>query len=115
LNMPSVSAEDAPRLKPYMRLAEQLGSFAGQLTDASLKGVVITYAGQAALLNTRPLTQIVLQGLLAPKLSSVNMVNAPAIAKSRGIGVTTVEHEHVEGYQSLMTVEVHTDQAAPRA
>ncbi|MFO1069357.1 MAG: phosphoglycerate dehydrogenase [Geminicoccaceae bacterium] len=115
LNMPSVSAEDAPKLKPYMRLAEQLGSFAGQLTDASLKGVVITYAGQAALLNTRPLTQIVLQGLLAPKLSSVNMVNAPTIAKSRGIGVTTVEHEHVEGYQSLMTVEVHTDQAAPRA
>ena len=69
LNMPSVSAEDAPRLKPYMKLAEQLGSFAGQLTEGSLTGVTVTYAGHAAQLNNRPLTQIVLQGLLAPQLS----------------------------------------------
>jgi D-3-phosphoglycerate dehydrogenase len=115
LNMPSVSAEDAPRLKPYMKLAEQLGSFAGQLTEGSLTGVTVTYAGHAAQLNNRPLTQIVLQGLLAPQLSSVNMINAPVIAKARGIEVTTVEHEHVDGYQTLMSVEVQTDQAPPRA
>ncbi|MCB1835082.1 MAG: phosphoglycerate dehydrogenase, partial [Geminicoccaceae bacterium] len=42
LNMPSVSAEEAPRLKPYMRLAEQLGSFAGQLTETGLKSVTIS-------------------------------------------------------------------------
>lgn len=115
LNMPSVSAEEAPRLRPYMKLVEQLGSFAGQLTDSSLNAVTITYAGHAATLNTRPLTQIVLQGLLAPKLSSVNMVNAPAIAKARGIEVTTVEHEHIDGYQTLVQVEVGTDEAPPRA
>jgi D-3-phosphoglycerate dehydrogenase len=114
LNMPSVSAEEAPKLKPYMRLAEQLGSFAGQLTEASLKGVTITFAGHAATLNTRPLVQIVLQGLLAPQLASVNMVNAPAIAKARNIEVTTVEHEHIEGYQTLMGVEVQTDDYPPR-
>jgi D-3-phosphoglycerate dehydrogenase len=114
LNMPAVSAEDAPRLRPYMRLAEQLGSFAGQLTEASLKGVTVTFAGHAATLNTRPLVQIVLQGLLAPQLESVNMVNAPAIAKARNIEVTTVEHEHIEGYQTLMGVEVHTDANPPR-
>lgn len=115
LNMPAVTAEEAPRLRPYMRLAEQLGSFAGQLTEASLKGVTITFAGHAATLNTRPLVQIVLQGLLAPQLASVNMVNAPAIAKARNIEVTTVEHEHIEGYQTLMGVEVQTDDYPPRA
>ena len=91
------------------------GAQAGQLTEGSLTGVTVTYAGHAAQLNNRPLTQIVLQGLLAPQLSSVNMVNAPVIAKARGIDVTTVEHDHVDGYQTLMSVEVHTDQAPPRA
>jgi D-3-phosphoglycerate dehydrogenase len=115
LNMPAVSAEEAPRLRPYMRLAEQLGSFAGQLTEASLKAVTITFAGHAATLNTRPLVQVVLQGLLAPQLASVNMVNAPVIAKARNIEVTTVEHEHIEGYQTLIAVEVETDDYPPRA
>ncbi|MDX6751070.1 phosphoglycerate dehydrogenase [Geminicoccaceae bacterium 1502E] len=109
LNMPSVSAEDAPRLAPYMALADQLGSFAGQLTETGLRGVTITYAGHAATLNCKPLTQVVLTGLLRPLLDSVNMVNAPAIAKQRDIDVTTVVHEHIEGYQTLISVEVLTE------
>jgi len=113
LNMPSVTAEEAPRLKPYMRLAEQLGSFLGQLTDAGLEGVTITYAGHAASLNTRPLTQVVLTGLLRPQLTSVNMVNAPAIAKQRNIHVRVVTCEAVEGYQTLLTVELLTE-SGPR-
>ena len=110
LNMASVTAEEAPRLAPYMKLAEQLGAFAGQLTEDNLKGVTITYAGHAAGLNTRPLTQIVLTGLLRPLMDSVNMVNAPSIARARDIEVTTVVHEHVEGYQTLMRVEVIMEQ-----
>ena len=82
LNMPSVTAEEAPRLRPYMKLAEQLGSFAGQLTETGLSAVTISYAGHAAALNTRPLTQAVLAGLLRPLLASVNMVNAPAVARA---------------------------------
>ena len=109
LNMPSVTAEEAPRLKPYMQLAEQLGSFAGQLTETGLKGVKITYAGEVARLNTRPLTQIILKGLLSPLLASVNMVNAPAVARSRDIGVTTVETEDLDGYRTLVSVEVETE------
>lgn len=109
LNMPSVTAEEAPRLRPYMKLAEQLGSFAGQLTETGLEAVTITYAGHAASLNTRPLTQVVLTGLLRPQLDSVNMVNAPAIAKQRNIDVTVVTHERVEGYQTLVKVEVVTE------
>ncbi|MCB1883568.1 MAG: phosphoglycerate dehydrogenase, partial [Geminicoccaceae bacterium] len=109
LNMASVTAEEAPRLKPYMKLAEQLGSFAGQLTETGLRGVTITYAGDAARLNTRPLTQIVLQGLLKPLLASVNTVNAPAVARARNIDVATVERQELKGYQILVSVEVETD------
>ena len=114
LNMASVTAEEAPRLRPYMKLAEQLGSFAGQLTATGLTAVTVTYAGHAASLNTRPLTQVVLTGLLRPLLASVNMVNAPVLAKQRNINVKVVTSEAIEGYQTLLTVEVVT-QSGPRA
>ncbi len=109
LNMPSVSAEEAPRLKPYMKLAEQLGSFAGQLTETGLEGVIIEYEGHAAELNTRPLTAIVLEGLLSPLMESVNMVNAPVIAKERDIDVSEVKHERASAYQTLIRLTVKTE------
>jgi D-3-phosphoglycerate dehydrogenase len=114
LNMPSVTAEEAPRLRPYMKLCEQLGSFAGQLTETGLRGATITYAGRAAGLNTRPLTQVALAALLRPLLDSVNMVNAPAVARQRDIDVVTTQREQVEGYQTLVTLEVLTERG-PRA
>lgn len=109
LNMASVTAEEAPRLRPYMKLVEQLGSFAGQLTETGLKGVTVTYSGQAAELNTRPLTAGILQGLLRPLLSSVNMVNAPALARERNIDVRVVTQERVDGYQTLVRLAVMTE------
>jgi len=109
LNMPSVSAEEAARLKPYMRLAQQLGSFAGQLTHSGLKAVMLEYEGQVAALNTRPLTNIALAALLAPVLDSVNMVNAPVTARERDIDVTEVKHDRPSDYQTLMRVTVTTD------
>ena len=112
LNMASVTAEEAPKLKPYMSLAEQLGSFAGQLTETGLQGVTITYAGEAAKLNTKPLTATILQGLLTPLLASVNMVNATLIARERDIGVTTVHQDQVEGYQTLVRLSVDTERGA---
>ncbi len=77
LNMPSLTAEEATRLRPYMKLAEQLGSFAGQLTETPLKAVEIRYEGHVAELNVKPLTAVVLTALLSPQLATVNMVNAP--------------------------------------
>ena len=109
LNMPSVSAEEAPKLKPYMKLAEQIGSFAGQLTETSIKGVTIEYEGAVAELNIRPLTAIVLQGLLSPLLESVNMVSAPAIAKERGMDVTEATRERGGAYQTLIRLTVTTE------
>jgi D-3-phosphoglycerate dehydrogenase len=109
LNMPSVTAEEAPRLRPYMKLAEQLGSFAGQLTREGLIRVTIEYEGQVAELNTRPLTAIALAGLLRPALDSVNLVNAPVIARERDIEVSEVKHDRPGDYHTLVRLSVTTD------
>ncbi len=110
LNMPSVTAEEAPKLKPYMDLAKQLGSFAGQVTESGLKKVHVEYEGQAAGLNIKPLTSIILQGLLGPLLDSVNMVNAPVVAKERGIDVMESINDKADDYQTLIRVTVTTEQ-----
>jgi D-3-phosphoglycerate dehydrogenase len=112
VNMPALSAEEAERLGPYMRLAELLGSFAGQLTQTGLKGACIEYEGEAAALNCRPLTQVALTGLLAPILDNVNMVSAPALARERNIDVTETKHERDCDYQTLIRLTVTTERGS---
>ena len=90
VNFPAISAEEAPRLSPYVALAEQLGLFAGQLTETSIAGVRIEYSGDVATLKTKPLTAAALAGVLRPFLPDVNMVSAPLVAKERGILVEEV-------------------------
>ncbi len=109
LNMPSISAEDAPRLKPYMKLAEQLGSFAGQITNQAIKRISVEYEGSVAELNTRPLTAIVIANLLKVQLESVNMVNAPSIAEARGIAVKESHEGSSHDFRSVINVYVTTD------
>ncbi len=109
LNMPAVSAEDAPRLAPYLKLAENLGSFAGQLTESGMKAVSIEYEGAVAALNVKPLTQAVITGLLRPQLENVNMVNAPILARERGVDVAEVKHDRDSDYQTQITVTVTTE------
>ncbi len=114
LNMPSLSAEEAQRLGPYMKLVEQLGSFAGQLTQTGLRDITIEYEGQVAGLNCRPLTQAALAALLKPILDSVNMVNAPVLARERNIAVTETKHERECDYQTLIRLTV-TAERGPRS
>jgi D-3-phosphoglycerate dehydrogenase / 2-oxoglutarate reductase len=109
INMASVTAEDAPKLKPYMKLAENLGSFAGQLTETGVKSVSIEFEGHVACLNTRPLVSAVLTGLLAPMLNSVNMVSAPAVARERNISVTESKNEQPGDYETLIRLTVQTE------
>ncbi|MFQ5783334.1 MAG: phosphoglycerate dehydrogenase [Alphaproteobacteria bacterium] len=109
INMPSVSAEEAPKLKPYMKLAEQLGSFAGQLTRTGLKAVTVEYEGHVSTVNTQALTAIVLQGLLSPLMDSVNMVNAPLVAEQRNIAVSEIKHARAGDYQTLICLTVTTE------
>ena len=113
INMPSVSAEDAPRLRPYMELCRLLGAFAGQLTsarDGTIRTVTIEYEGNAAHLNHRPLTAAALAGLLTPVMAGANMVNAPVLARERGIDVAEIAHDRPSEYQTLVRVTVATEQ-----
>ncbi|MBN9280239.1 MAG: phosphoglycerate dehydrogenase, partial [Hyphomicrobium sp.] len=88
VNFPSITAEEAPRLRPWVKLAEHLGLFAGQLTESSIKGIRLEYSGTVAELNVKPLTAAGVAGILRPLLSdAVNMVSATTTAKDRGIVV----------------------------
>jgi D-3-phosphoglycerate dehydrogenase len=109
LNMPSVSVEEAPRLRPYLKLAEQLGSFAGQVTEDPIKRIIIEYEGHATSLNTKPLTGTILQGVLRASLDNVNMVNASLVAKERDIEVSEVRHEREGDYHTLIRLTVVTE------
>jgi D-3-phosphoglycerate dehydrogenase len=109
VNSPSITAEEAPRLKPFVALAERLGSFAGQLTEGGLTAVRIEYEGAVAGMNTRALTSAAIAGLLKPLLAEVNMVSAPAIARERGVAIEEVLREEAETYESVIRLTVTTE------
>lgn len=109
INFPSITAEEAPRLKPYVKLAEHLGSFAGQLTESGIKAVRLEYAGEIAELNTKALTSAALAGVLKPILQDVNMVSAPAMAKERGIGLEEVTRGQEGAYETYMRLSIVTE------
>ncbi len=109
LNSPSITADEAPKLRPFVALAEKLGAFAGQMVDAGLKGIDIAYEGHLAGLNVKPLTAAALAGVLRPMLAEINMVSAPAVAKERGITVSESRQELSPVYDSLMRITVLTD------
>ena len=108
LNVPSLSAEEAPKLKPYMALAEKLGSLVGQLAHDALSGISIEVEGAAAELNPKPITGAVLAGLMRVYSDTVNMVNAPYLAKERGLDVREVRHDREGDYHTLVRVSVST-------
>ena len=108
VNFPSISAEEAPKLRPFIALAEKLGSFAGQLTETGLSKVQISYEGAVAQMNTKALTSAAVAGLLRPMLQDVNVVSAPVVAKERGIVVEETTREMAGDFESLITVTVVT-------
>ncbi len=110
LNFPSISAEDAPRLTPWVKLAEQLGSFAGQLTDSSILGIRLEYSGDVASLNTKPLTAAALAGVLKASLQDVNMVSAVTIARERGITIEEVTRSDSGRLGGTLRLTVKTDE-----
>lgn len=109
LNMPSLSAEEAPRVKPYMELAEKLGSLVGQLAHGTIPRISIHAEGAAAELNQKPIVSAVLAGFLRTQTDTVNMVNAPFLAKERGVEVREIKTEKEGDYHTLVRVSVKTD------
>jgi D-3-phosphoglycerate dehydrogenase len=109
VNFPSITAEEAPKLKPFVALAEKLGSFAGQLTESGIKRVQISYEGVVAQMNTRALSSAAIAGLLRPMLQDINVVSAPTVARDRGIVVEETRREAEGDYESLITLTVTTE------
>lgn len=108
LNMASMSAEEASRLKPFTMLIDKLGSLAGQIADDGIEAIEIGYEGEVARLNTRPLTATALASLIRPLMPDVNMVSAPAVLKQRGIPLTESRRETSPIYGSLIRIKVLT-------
>ncbi len=108
LNTASISAEEAPRLKPFVALMEKLGSFAGQVADEGIEAIEIEYEGDVSHLNTQPLTATALAALMRPLLPDVNMVSAPAVLKQKGTPLTESKRETSPIYGSLIRIKVLT-------
>jgi D-3-phosphoglycerate dehydrogenase len=110
LNVPSLSAEEAPKVRPYLQLAEKLGLLAGQLARGAISHVTVEVEGAAAELNIKPITSAVVMGLMRPISDTVNMVNAVHIARDRDVGIAEVRHERETDYHTLLRVTVKTEE-----
>ena len=108
LNMASISAEEASRLKPFMELIDKLGAFAGQIADDGIEAVNIEYEGDVAQLNTKPLTAIALTSLMRPLIPDVNIVSAPAVLRQKGAMLTESKRDSSPIYGSLIRIKVLT-------
>ncbi len=115
VNFPSISAEDAPKLKPFVALGEKLGSFLGQLTEAHIKGIRIAYEGKVGSLNIRPITAAAVAGVLRPFMPGINMVNAQSIAKDKGIAVEVITRDAPENLESRVKIYVEAEDTTRHA
>lgn len=110
VNVPSMDADMLERVKPYISLGEKLGSLQAQLTDGGIKKINITYSGEVVDLDVKYITLSVLKGLLDVFIKEdINLINAPIIAKERGIEVIETTISDVKDYAGLLSTAVETD------
>lgn len=109
LNMPSISAEDAPKLKPYLKLSEQMGLMMGQITDSAIQSISIIFSEEVSKLNNEPLTSMIIASLLKSSMDDVNIVSAPSVAKSRGINISKTYNETSKDFKTAIRLLVKTD------
>ena len=105
LNMPSVTAEEAKVMGPWLKLADHLGAFAGQLTDEPIERIDIVYNGSASALNLDAMNCAVIAGVMKAVNPDVNMVSAPVIARERGVEISTTRQDKTgifDGYVKLI-------------
>lgn len=110
LNMPSVTAEEAKIMGPWLKLATHLGAFVGQLTDEPLRAINVLYDGQVAQMNTAALNASVIAGIMKTANPDVNMVSAPIIAKDRGIDISTTTQDKTGVFDAYIKLTVVTDE-----
>ena len=110
LNMPSVTAEEAKVMGPWIKLADHLGAFAGQMSDAPIKAINILYDGAAADMNLQALNCSAIAGIMKKANPDVNMVSAPIIAKERGIQISTTNQDKSGSFDGYIKITVVTEQ-----
>ena len=108
LNMPSVTAEEAKVMGPWLKLAQHLGSFVGQLTEEAIDEIRITYNGIAGSMNLEALNCGVIAGIMKAVNPDVNMVSAPVIARERGIEISTTTQDKSGAFEGYIRLEVVT-------
>lgn len=112
VNLPTLGAEEYKELEPYILLAEKLGKFASQFSEGAVKELRIIYAGEISQKNTTSLTLGALKGFLSPILDTeVNLVNAPPLAKERGLQWAETKTSQSEDYTSLISLRVISGKA----
>ena len=109
LNMPSVTAEEAAVMGPWIKLAEHLGTFAGQLTDEPVRAINVLYDGVAANMNLKALDCATIAGVMKAANPDVNMVSAPVVAKERGIRMSTTHQDKSGAFEGYIKVTIVTD------
>ena len=111
INAPSITAEEAPKLKPWIKVAEMLGAFAGQLTENAIESVEIEYVGTVGELNLKPLTAALTACMLTPLMGEggVNMVSAPYVARERGVRIAETRKDAQGAYGSYIRLIVKTE------
>ncbi|MCR9109742.1 phosphoglycerate dehydrogenase [Marivita sp. XM-24bin2] len=114
LNMPSVTAEEAKIMGPWIKLADHLGSFIGQMTDEPIKAINILYDGSVSQMNLDALNCSAIAGIMKRVNPDVNMVSAPLIAKERGIKISTTNQAKsgaFDGYVKLTVVTAERERS----
>jgi len=109
LNMPSVTAEEAKIMGPWIKLADHLGAFSGQMTDEPIKAINILYDGVVSEMNLAALNCSVVAGIMKKSNPDVNMVSAPVVAKERGIKISTTNQDKSGAFDGYIKVTVVTD------
>ncbi|WIV50908.1 phosphoglycerate dehydrogenase [Marivivens sp. LCG002] len=109
LNMPSVTAEEAKVMGPWIELAGHLGNFSGQMTDEPIKAINVLYDGTVSSMNLAALNCAVIAGIMKKANPDVNMVSAPVIAKERGIQISTTKQEQSGAFEGYVKVTIVTD------
>lgn len=109
LNMPSITAEEAPKLVPFVKLAQHLGAFVGQVTEEAVKKVEITYDGGVSKMNIKAMTAAAIAGLIKSQVSDVNMVSAPVMAKERGMQISETVQDKSGVFDSYIKIRVITE------
>ena len=104
INMPSISASEAPILKPFTKVAEQLGLFVGQLMPSDYHEISIDYVGDVSNYNCAPITSAAVAGILKASFPDINMVSAPSIAKDKGIAITETKKDEYSAYESYIRI-----------